>query len=464
MTTDTPLREGTGSTASRVEPVTAFVHELSYDEIPPSVVEQARRLLLDLCGVAAAGSTTAMSRIARDHVADYSAVPGRSARMLFDGRWTSPIGAAFAGAATLDSFDAHDGHNLTRGHAGAAVLPALLAIADTRPETDGRELLTSLVLGFEIATRSGLALHTVAAEYHASGAWNALGAATVAARLLELPRTRTGQALGVAEYHAPRGLMMNCIDHPSMVKDSSAAGAATGVSASLLAARGYTAPPARVLTDEATTRLWDDLGERWRITEQYLKLFPVCRWAHPAISAVLDLRAQHAPRGADTTEVDHLEVSTFDAATRLATRHPDTTEQAQYSLPFPVAVAFVHGEITPAHLDDPRQVDPEVRRLAATMRVEANPSFEQRYPAELYARVDLVLTDGSRLSAQTRSAPGGPENPLTDLELRTKYHSLTRGVLTVDRAAAIERAVAALPDEAGPGRTLIETLLGDDSG
>lgn len=447
--------------ASRVEPVTAFVKRLSYDDLPPSVVEQARRLLLDLCGVAAAGSTTAMSQIARDHVADYSAVPGRSARMLLDGRWTSPTGAAFAGAATLDSFDAHDGHELTKGHAGAAVLPALLAIADTGLTVDGRELLTSLVLGFEIATRAGLALHTVAADYHASGAWNAIGAASVAARLLGLSPTRMGQALGIAEYHAPRGLMMACIDHPSMVKDSSAAGAATGVSAALLAAGGYTAPPAHTIAAGTTTQLWADLGDRWRVTEQYLKLYPVCRWAHPAISAVLDLRGQHAQRGADITDVDRLEVTTFHAASRLATRHPDTTEQAQYSLPFPVATAFVHGEITPAHLGDPRRVDPEVRRLAATMGLEASPSHEQHYPARLSAQVDLVYTDGSRLRTGVSSAPGGPDNPLTDVELRTKYRALTAGVLTVDQAATIEQAVAALP-EADAAKSLIETLLGGD--
>ena len=57
--------------------------------------------------------------------------PGRlSARMLFDGRRVSPVGAAMAGAATIDSFDGHDGHVLTKGHAGAAVLPGLLAFAD----------------------------------------------------------------------------------------------------------------------------------------------------------------------------------------------------------------------------------------------------------------------------------------------------------------------------------------------
>ena len=81
------------------------------------------------------------------------------ARILLDGRRASPAGAAFAGASTIDAFDAHDGHPLTKGHAGVAVLPALLAVADAEGGGDGRDLLAALVLGYEVAIRAGIALH-----------------------------------------------------------------------------------------------------------------------------------------------------------------------------------------------------------------------------------------------------------------------------------------------------------------
>ena len=116
----------------------------------------------------------------------------RAARgILFDGRRASPAGAAFAGASTIDAFDAHDGHALTKGHAGVAVLPALLAVADAvGGGRCGREFLAALVLGYEVAIRAGIALHATRADYHTSGAWNALGCAAVAARLLGLDRER----------------------------------------------------------------------------------------------------------------------------------------------------------------------------------------------------------------------------------------------------------------------------------
>src|SRR3546814_2709957 len=90
-----------------------------------------------------------------------------------------PPAAALAGAGCIDALDAHDGHRLTKGHAGVTVVPALLAFCDEAARCNGAEFLTRLVLGYEVATRAGIALHATAADYHTSGAWNALAAAAL---------------------------------------------------------------------------------------------------------------------------------------------------------------------------------------------------------------------------------------------------------------------------------------------
>src|SRR3546814_14016395 len=72
--------------------------------------------------------------------------------------------------------------------------------------------------------------------------------------------------------------------------DGSAMGAMAGVSAALLTAAGFTGAPAITVADAAVAEVWGDLGERWRIEEQYVKAYPVCRWAQPAVEAVLSLR------------------------------------------------------------------------------------------------------------------------------------------------------------------------------
>jgi len=99
----------------------------------------------------------------------------------------SAAGAAYAVAARIDNLDAHDGYQPAKGHAGVTVVAALLACAQQRPQgLDGHSALAALVAGYEIACRAGTALHATAGDYHSSGAWNALGAATVGCRLAGL--------------------------------------------------------------------------------------------------------------------------------------------------------------------------------------------------------------------------------------------------------------------------------------
>src|SRR6478609_4157235 len=138
---------------SAAPPLTAaaYVRALRFEALPADVVACAQRCLLDLVGVAAGGASLPAARIGADFAVGHMGGTAKAARILFDGRAAGIPGAAFAGAAAIDVLDAHDGHVLTKGHAGAAVLPALLAFTDGRA-CDGREFLACLVLGYEIAT------------------------------------------------------------------------------------------------------------------------------------------------------------------------------------------------------------------------------------------------------------------------------------------------------------------------
>ena len=84
--------------------------------------------------------------------------------------------------------------------------------------------------------------------------------------------------------------MMRVIDAPTMVKDGSGWGAMAGGSAAYLAAEGFTGAPAVTVEGDDVSDLWDDLGQIWRIKEQYYKHYPICRWAQPPVQAVLDLK------------------------------------------------------------------------------------------------------------------------------------------------------------------------------
>lgn len=420
---------------------TSFLHDLTWSDLEERTRQLGRLLLLDLLGVAAGGRMTALSHIICDHAAMQFGAGTNSARMLFDGRHVSPAGAALAGGMTIDALDGHDGHKLTKGHVGCGVLPALLALTEAERVTDAGAFLTSLVVGYEIGTRAGIALHRTACDYHTSGAWVAIAAAGLGARVLGLDVRKTREALGIAEYHGPRSQMMRCIDNPTMVKDGSGWGAMAGVSAAYLAQAGFTGAPAILVEDEDISDIWADLGQNWRLFEQYFKPYPVCRWAQPSVQAVLNLRGHH---GLTPETVERIEITTFHQAIRLATRHPQTTEEAQYSTAFPAASALVRGRLGAEDVAADAFADPEINRLAASMTFTESATFNAAFPAHRFAKVTLYLKDGTQLSSGATEAIGDPEDPVPPEQMITKFQTYAVPVLGKARSLAIQDAVLSL--------------------
>jgi 2-methylcitrate dehydratase PrpD len=436
----------------------AFVRELRFEALPAHVVACAQRCLLDLVGIAAAARDLPSARLSREHAVLHMRGAGREARILLDGRRASLPGATFAGAALIDALDGHDGHVLTKGHAGVAMLPALLAYVDGGAPCGGREFLVCLVLGYEIATRAGIALHATVADYHCSGAWNALACAAIGARLRRLSDTQLRHALGVAEYWGPRGQILRVCEAPSMLKDGSSWGAHAGVTAALLAEAGFTGAPA--ITVENAPECWRDLGDRFCIREQYFKAYPVCRWAQPAIEAALALQREHR---FEADEITSIAIESFREAIDLGSRclAPSTTDEAQYSLTYPVAAALVHGRVGADEVNAAGRHDPRIARLLGLTTLTESDEFSRRFPAQRFARVTVALRDGRSLASAPCEARGGPQNPLSDDELRAKYRALAEPAIGAARASRIETLIAALPRDDAACAALCDELLTD---
>ena len=440
--------------ASQFSDATDFLHRLSWDELPGDVRAQAALALLDTLGVCAASQRTALSEIAAEHACrHFGRGAGGGARLLFAaghraGLRISPVGAAFAGASATDSLDAHDGHPVTKGHAGCAVVPSLCAFADDLGESgkdlSGREFLTALVVGYEIAIRAGMALHATVADYHTSGAWAGIGVAAMGARLMKLEHSATRHALGIAEYNGPRSQMMRCIDHPTMLKDGSGIGAMIGTQAAYLAADGFTGAPAITLESGEVAEFWQDLGNTWRLLEQYYKPYPVCRWAQPPLTEIAEIRRHHA---FSVEDIDEVRIGTFHEAIRLAGARPQNTEEAQYSILFPVATYLAKGEILAGDVMEEALQDPQVAALEERISLEEKAEHNARFPRTRTCDVTLRLKDGRILTSANHATLGDAANPLGPDGLREKFRRMTGDALPPERAARLERAVEALADD-----------------
>jgi 2-methylcitrate dehydratase PrpD len=221
-----------------------------------------------------------------------------------------------------------------------------------------------------------------------------------------------------------------------MLKDGSGWGAMAGISAALLAQANFTGAPALTVESDEVKAIWQDLGRSWQITRQYFKPHAVCRWAQPAIEAALKLQQNHQ---INTANVKHIVVSTFHEAVRLNCRSPQSTEEAQYSLPFPLAAALVHGRLGVAELTGTALKDPVVLQLCERVEMKEDPKFNQRFPAKRLARVEIETEGGNLFDSGEFEADWEASSPPSDPELREKFRRLTGEQLPDERAAELEQ-------------------------
>ena len=163
-----------------------------------------------------------------------------------------------------------------------------------------------------------------------------------------------------------------------------------GVSAGLMASAGFTGAPALTVESDEARPFWADLGQSWSLDIQYFKPYAVCYWAQAAVAGALKLQSEHNLR---TEEIKAIQVYAFHEATRLATPYPKATDEAQYSLPFPVGAALVHGRLMLEELNGDALQHPEVLRLSGLVELIEDDEFNARFPAE---RLSRVVIENSR--------------------------------------------------------------------
>ncbi|WP_166415984.1 MmgE/PrpD family protein [Cochlodiniinecator piscidefendens] len=422
-------------------PFDQFAADLTHENLPTGVLEILRRSFTDTIGVAAVGSTTPMSDIARKGaIALFGQGSVGGARMLMDGRTVSPAGAAMAGGFTVDSIDAHDGTTPCKGHAGSAIFPALIAMAQAEASEgralNGQQFATLLAVAYEVSYRAGLAQHATCADYHTSGAWTAVGVAAAGAKLLGGNSMQIRHAAGIGEYHGPRSQMMRCIDFPTMVRDGVGWGAPSGVTAAYLALSGFTGAPALTCEGDDASSFWEDLGQGWRVVDHtHYKAYPCCRWSHPSVDAVHDMMQEHA---LSHEMIESVEIRTFHYATRLAGHEPKTQDEFAYAIAFPVAAMIVRGQVGVDELSEEALLDEDILRVSRATKLIDDDEMTRISTDQRWADVTLILKDGRKITDRPRTPRGDADQPLSDAEISEKFHRLATPVIGANRARQIE--------------------------
>ncbi|MBW6463829.1 MAG: MmgE/PrpD family protein [Firmicutes bacterium] len=370
-----------------------FVGDIKWNDLPDKVKSRALICLLDNLGVTMAGTLAPISKIATPFAV--SNWGGSEATILLYKCSASAPGAAFANACAGNALDLDDDAIYTRGHPGAQLFPAALAVAE-KVGSGGRELLEALVVGYEVSIRAGRCWHDLHEVYQSCGSWGSVGCAAAAAHLLKLNREEIKNALGIAEYHAPNAPMMRDIYNPTMVKHAIGWGAMNGVTSALLAKSGYTGMPG-LLGMEKYYDWVSDIGETYWMTDWvFYKEWASCAWGHAAGVAVLELMIEHKVTPA---QIKSVRVKTFEEAAMLYQGYPTTTEEAQFSIKWPLACLILDHELGPDQVLEERFNDPEVLAVFDRIEMVVDPEIDQLYKEmkemdlRMHSAVEITLQD-----------------------------------------------------------------------
>ncbi|MFT8417577.1 MAG: MmgE/PrpD family protein [Acetobacter sp.] len=429
-----------------------FYMGLSAAALPLPTRHAVRRHVLDTLGVGMAGSGQP----------EPQSVLGACASLCGEGGpavvWGSGQGVPAFPAALINGTAAHaleldDASGCD--HSGAVIVPAVMAALAKAPHATDNDVMAAVAAGYDVARRvmeaaGGYDAHNNAG-WHSTGTCGVFGACIAVARLWRLDGAVATHALGIAGSFASgnwsfmgNGAMTKRL-HPGHA-------AAAGLMAVELARQGMTGPDSvfeadwggffKTYTHPATTDaglLVADLGELWRIHRSSIKPFASCRGTHSAVEIAQKLRDAHP-----ASDIKKLRVSVTQTIARMCgATSIHSLVDAQMSLPYAVAVAWLTGQADLACFQPPLRGSAEVTAFMDRVELVVSPDIS----SNLAARIDVETYSGKSAHACLDVPSGSWNNPLSDAALIAKFRSLATPVVGDVAATRLLERVWALEGE-----------------
>lgn len=372
-------------------------------DAPADLRELAVRSLVDTVGVLIAAREEEAVRIQRS--ATRTEVVGGSATVLYDGSTTDAETAALLNGTAAHALD-FDLSGLMRGHPGAIVWPAALAVAEELGAS-GSDLVDAVLVAYEVcgAIADGMDILEHHSHWHSTATVGLFGAVAAASRLFGLDVDQTRFAFGIAGSMAS-GSRQN---FGTMTKPLHAGLAARdGIYAARLAAAGFTGSSNQLegklgfywsYSNQAQPeRVLEALAKGWTLRERGLrmKMFPCCYSSHRAITAAMRIHEA----GIDPDAITRIDLTLEPNGLESIIHHrPTTGDEAKFSGEYVVAAALVDGQVRLESFHEEEVHRADLRRLieCTTITESAVPPIgPSTFTGKFYATLAVETRDGAR--------------------------------------------------------------------
>ena len=443
-----------------------FSDSLRYENIPPEVIEKAKRLVLDTVGVSMGSTQIDFGKSALKLITRWG---GAHDATLIGGQTKVPAhNAALCNGILAHGQDYDDTHTESVVHPSAALVPVALAVAE-HTGCSGRDMLTALAAGMEASIRIAMpALNKFHLRgFHTTSMATPFGAALITAKIEKAGLQRTVDAVGVSGSFTSG--LLECVPTGAGSKRLHAGwGGMCGIIAAQFAQEDVSGPGSvfegklgvyhSFLRGESLDleMIFNGLGQHWEMLDIRPKLYPCCHYLQAFLDCALALRREQNLRA---NNVAAIACRVAPGAVNLVCEpwenklNPATGYDARFSLPFSIALMLARGQAGIADFSAHNAADPQIRRLMAKISYVIEPAYAVK---DMPGWIEVTLTDGTRHVREAPQVRGDSANPFSLAELLEKFNANTAfldadeskrfadDILALDRLADIRGLMARL--------------------
>ena len=437
--------------------LSSFCEETSFADLPKSVVNIAKQTILDTlgCAVGTHSEEPDRPRVVNRVVRQLGALNG-DATVICAGMKASAPFAALANGVICHGIDFDDLHAEALTHTSCVVVPAALATAE-EVGCSGKDFITSVVLGFEVAVRVGMAVMPSHYDYWHSTATNGtFGAAVAAGKNYGFTVDQYVNALGFSGTQAA-GLLTYLKYGDYSKSFNPGKSAFNGILSALMAKAGGTAPPNMIENPkgyigaysktphlEKLTRGLDGGTMIWEILNNMLKPFPSLSASHTSMEVTLRLVIDNDLQPADIAKIV---VRTYNTVkSHFSNYQLDNVMAARLSVPYCVAVCAARRSagLDAFHMETISA--PAVQEMLKKVEIVADPELDKLYPEKFPSKIEITATNGRVYKGEMYYAKGSPRNPFLSDEISEKFKRLAAPVMGDKRAGRIVEMAENLED------------------
>ena len=417
------------------EILSEFSANLTFEDIPKKVLDHIKLLFLDGVGCCIHGNTLPWTKTLMEVVLNNTDI--QECTIIGTGIKTSLLNATLINSTAGHGFESDDIHRESILHPNSIIVPVSINVSEKIKNISGKDFLTAVVAGYEVATRVGSAAGTelLLRGFHPQGTHGTIASTVTAAKLMNLNKSQTLHAIGIA---GSLGAGLMAAQEGAMVKRlHSGRAAEAGVLAAELAAKKFTGISNIIEADYGGflssfsgknnfVRSTDQLGEVWECANTGIKPYSSVTSIHAALDCLKTIMRNNKIISSDIKQIKaKISHPTYLHCAWAYENHNVTS--AQMNIYYGLALMALEGELFVDQFSAEKISNPEILGYMKKISAEVDPEIEKLgHEFRHMASIELITNDNKKFIHTEKFRKGSPENPIPRNEILEKFNSLAK--------------------------------------